>query len=149
MSFDASAILRDIGSASTLTASIAQLQKEAAKAINFDASAILTFDSDRAQAALERQDASELESLLPKVVGVDLPQVAAGVVIVILLHLVGSTVAELAVAAAEFGAESVWFLLESLDLLYAELPSVRGLFLLLNVVAAVVTIRAATQGRDR
>jgi hypothetical protein len=113
--------------------------------MTFDVTDILnTFDADRAEEALEQLDREGLESLVPAEVRADpdaLSVVGAVAIAAILLHILGGSLARIGAEAVEFGLESAEFILEAADLAYQTYPEIRGLVLLLTVVAAIRALR--------
>ncbi len=146
LSFDAAAILRDASVASALTAQIEDIQKQAASAFAFDINSILEgLDLERLADAFAARDVAFLESSLPDGMQIDdevVSAVAGAVLVAVLLRYLGSAIAQVAAAAAEGGLATRRLLLQAVDAAHSASPELRGLVILLSVVAAVKTLRA-------
>lgn len=59
-----------------------------------------------------------------------------------LLRYVAAALAQIAAVAIENGVETSRFLLQAVDAAYAASPDIRGLVLLLGVVASIQTLRS-------
>jgi len=145
MSFDAGAILRDATSTASLTQQVAEVQKQALGAFSFDASSILAgFDLTRAERAVADGDLADLEALLPTA-GVDdpsmLPTITAVALVAILLAYLHATLAQLGTLAVESVSESASSILSATETAYQSSPQVRGLVILLGVLASIETLR--------
>lgn len=134
-----------MGSAATLTKQIADIQKQARDAMSFDVTATLaTFDTTRAQQALEHRDLTELEGAMPKNLAPDAAALGALVAVVVLRILptqLGASLGQIAATAVENAAETGRLILSATDAAYNTSSELRGLVILLGVLAAIKTLR--------